>query len=289
MKQCNQCGNEVGTFDAPCPACGTALEVREGIRIFAPELQGASIHFDPDAYQTLVDVEETSFWFQARNRLITWAATRYAHDARRVLEVGCGSGIVLSALQQAFPTAHLTGSEAHIEGLQLARRKLQQVDLVQMDARAIPYVEEFDIVGAFDVIEHIEDDQRVLEQLHRSLRKGGIFLATVPMYMSLWSESDDRAGHVRRYEIGELESKARAAGFTIERSTSFVSLLFPALLYARRLRSRKQRSTRGSEMQMSRMTNRILGAVMAIERIMITSGISLPFGGSRLIVARKNP
>ena len=107
------------------------------------------------------------------------------------------------------------------------------------------------------------------------------------MYMRLWSESDDRAGHVRRYEPDELERKAAAAGFTIERSTSFVTLLFPALLYARRLRGREQRSKRGSELQMSRATNRILGWVMAFERTLITAGINMPIGGSRLIVARK--
>ena len=289
MKLCSQCGTRLESFDGPCPTCGTVLQVRDGIRLFAPELQSSSIHFDPGAYDTLVDVEETSFWFRARNRLITWAATRYEGGASRLLEVGCGSGVVLSALQEAFPEANLTGSEAHIEGLRLARGKLHGVDLVQMDARAIPYTDEFDIVGAFDVIEHIEDDELVLEQLHRALRPGGLFLATVPMYMRLWSESDDRAGHVRRYEAGELEAKARAAGFTIERSTSFVTLLFPALFYARRLRNRERRATRGSEMQMSGVTNRILEVVMTIERIIITSGVSMPFGGSQLIVARKQP
>lgn len=287
MKLCIRCSSPLESFDTPCGSCGHVTESRDGIRLFAPELQASSIHFDPDAYQTIVAVEETSFWFQARNRLIAWAALRFAPGATRVLEVGCGSGIVMSSLQAAFPVARLIGSEAHIEGLRMAQQRLQGVELVQMDARTIPYADELDIVGAFDVIEHIDEDQRVLEQLHKALRPGGILLATVPMYMRLWSESDDRAGHVRRYEPDELERKAAAAGFTIERSTSFVTLLFPALLYARRLRGREQRSKRGSELQMSRATNRILGWVMAFERTLITAGINMPIGGSRLIVARK--
>ena len=102
MKLCIQCESVLESFDDPCAGCGYLPETREGIRIFAPDLQGSSIHFDPAAYETLVDVEETSFWFQARNQLIAWAASRYSPDASRLLEVGCGSGIVMSTLQETF-------------------------------------------------------------------------------------------------------------------------------------------------------------------------------------------
>ena len=158
---------------------------------------------------------------------------------------------------------------------------------MQMDARAIPFRDEFDVAGAFDVIEHIDDDRTVLAQLHAALKPGGILLVTVPQHMFLWSESDDRAGHVRRYTAHELERKLAEAGFVVRRSTSFVTLLFPALLYARKLRSRRERSTRGSELRISSPLDRVLGAVMACERGLIRLGMRFPFGGYLICVAEK--
>ena len=65
-----------------------------------------------------------------------------------------------------------------------------------MDARRIPFEDEFDVIGAFDVLEHIKEDEQVLVQMHRAVKSGGGIMLTVPQHMFLWSEQDVQAHHV---------------------------------------------------------------------------------------------
>ncbi|MFT3897077.1 MAG: class I SAM-dependent methyltransferase [Thermomonas sp.] len=287
MLLCPACRQQIDSFDAPCIACGHAVPVRNGMKMLAPELQGEAIHFDPTAFETIIAVEETSFWFQGRNELIAAMSKRYCPDSGRILEIGCGSGVVLSRLARTFPGAGIVGTEAHIAGLDSAAGRVRDATLMQMDARDIPFRDEFDLVGIFDVLEHIDDDRQVLGQILQSLKPGGMLIATVPQHQSLWSEADDRAGHVRRYSGRELRDKIAEAGFEPIRQTSFVTLLFPAMIYARKFRSGAKRNERGSEFKISRGTNSMLRHAMDLERGILKLGIDLPFGGSLIAVARK--
>ena len=89
----------------------------------------------------------------------------------------------------------LTGLEAHIAGLRYARLRLPSVEFVQADARNLPYKSTFDAVGAFDVIEHIVEDDAVLASVRRALKPDGIFIVTVPQHTWLWSPTDVQALH----------------------------------------------------------------------------------------------
>jgi len=144
---------------------------------------------------------------------------------------------------------------------------------------------EFDVVGAFDVLEHIADDETVLRAMHRALCPGGGVLITVPQHPALWSAQDEHAGHRRRYTKKELVAKLRAAGFADMKTTSFVSLLLPLMALAR-LRKRK-RADPFDELRIGGLANRVLEAVLDIERGLIRLGVSFPAGGSLLAVARK--
>ena len=169
---------------------------------------------DPALFEPLARWENDNFWFVPRNYLITSLLARYFPAAEHIMEVGCGNGFVLSAIAQLKPWRRLVGSELHPEGLSIARSRLgRRAEFVQMDARAIPIAGTFDVIGAFDVLEHIEDDAAVLASMRRALRDGGGLILTVPQHPWLWSNSDQAAHHVRRYQRGELERKARAAGF----------------------------------------------------------------------------
>ncbi|MBI1966300.1 MAG: class I SAM-dependent methyltransferase, partial [Betaproteobacteria bacterium] len=205
---------------------------------FAPEIAGGGAGFDPAHFAEFARLEAGNFWFRARNRLIVWAIAQYFGQARNFLEVGCGTGYVLSGIAAAFPGMKLAGSEAATEGLAFAVKRLPGANLMQMDARRIPFRAEFEVVGAFDVIEHIEEDAAVLRALHEAVVPGGGLLLTVPQHPFLWSEYDARARHVRRYRAQELREKVAAAGFEVIKMTSFVSLLLP-LMAASRLKQRR--------------------------------------------------
>lgn len=251
-----------------------------------PAVERAS--FDPDHFARLFALEARSFWFRGRSDLIEWALARYFPDAREILEIGCGNGYVLDRLHRAYPALVLHGTELYDEGLAYARERLgDAATLTQADATDLRFREAFDAIGAFDVIEHIEDDRRVLENVHAALRSRGGLLVTVPQHPWLWSDTDVAACHVRRYARAELREKLETAGFEVLRITSFVSILLPAMLLARRRRRREGMDEVEAELALPEPLNAIGYATLRAESLAIRCGVDWPAGGSLLAVARK--
>jgi len=244
--------------------------------------------FDPGSFEHLAALEEGSFWFQGRNDIILWALDRYAPGAASMLEIGAGTGFVLDAVHRAHPGMRVVGSELFAEGLVHARRRLPDAELVQMDARAMPYEDEFDVIGAFDVLEHIDDDRGVLREVARALRPGGTLLVTVPQHQWMWSPADDYAHHVRRYARGELRDKLAGAGLELRRLTSFVSILLPAMVASRLLQRGAPAEAYDpvAEHERTARLRRPLELTLRAEHALIRRGVSLPAGGSLLAVAQ---
>ncbi len=289
MRLCLRCRITFGGEDWRCPQCGAEPERIGGFLAFAPGLARGAEGFDPAHFTELARLEAGNFWFRARNRLIVWALQRYFPDARNFLEVGCGTGFVLAGVAAAKPALRLTGSEAATEGLAFAARRAATAELVQMDAKHIPFRDEFDVAGAFDVVEHIEDDRAVLGELRAALAPGGGLLLTVPQHPALWSEFDVRAGHVRRYRRAELRARLEDAGLEVVRMTSFVSLLLPFMFLSRvSRRAPDAQYDPLAELRIAPWLNRALEAVLGVERTLIRAGVSFPAGGSLLAIARKS-
>lgn len=256
--------------------------------LFAPEIARESEGFNPDYYAELARLEAENFWFRARNRLIVQTLHESFPRAGRFLEVGCGTGYVLSGLAQAFPQMSLVGSELFPQGLVFAANRVPHATVIQMDARDIPFEREFDVIGAFDVLEHIEEDERVLGQMHQAVVDGGGIILTVPQHRFLWSRQDEYACHVRRYSAKELRDKVERAGFSVTRMTSFVTFLLPLMYLARRRkRAAGMEFDPLEELRIGGLMNVALSAVLRIEAALIGLGISLPAGGSLLMIAMK--
>lgn len=246
----------------------------------------SDIGFNASRYEALAAVEESHFWFRSRAALIVWALRKHFPRAQSLLEIGCGTGNVLAAVLNTGLN-RVVGSEGHAEGLVFAARRAPRAELLQMDARRIPYRDEFDVVGAFDVIEHIEEDGQVLREMWAACRSGGGVMITVPQHPWLWSYRDEFARHRRRYRRAELLRKLAAAGFERPWATSFVTFLLP-LMFLSRLRQRKAEGFDASgELRVGPAANSVLYAVMALERGLIHAGMSLRWGGSLLAVAHK--
>jgi SAM-dependent methyltransferase len=273
--------------DQGCTACGFAPTKVDGFLAWAPEFARNSEGFREESFEGLARVEAVNFWFRSRNSIILWALRKYFPGFQSLLEVGCGTGFVLSGITQAFPDTRISGSEIFTAGLAFAAQRLPSVELQQMDARKLPYQEEFDVIAAFDVIEHILEDELVLRNFHRAIKPGGGCLITVPQHPWLWSPVDEEACHQRRYTARELHAKVRDAGFRILRSSSFVTFLLPVML-ASRLASRRSGTSGGTDtLQLNSVVDGVLAACMRVEHLVIKAGVSLPIGGSRLVVLQK--
>jgi SAM-dependent methyltransferase len=233
-------------------------------------------------------MQEGSFWFRARNKLIIDLVGRYFSGSQRAIEIGCGTGYALLALRTALPGTQLCGSEMHVEALALARRRVDEsVALVQMDARNIPFEAEFDLICAFDVLEHVDDDEGVLAQMFRALQPGGGVLLSVPQHPFMWSQIDVRAKHKRRYRRNELSGKCARAGFEVVRTTSFVTTLIPFMLMRRLGPGQRKDYEIAREMRLHPRLDRLAEAALDFERSCIEGGLSFPVGGSRFVAARR--
>lgn len=288
MKQCLTCKTTFPSSNNSCDACGFTYETIDGFPAYASSYALEGSGFKSEYFSELASLESQNFWFRARNRLIIWALNQYTPNFQSFLEIGCGTGYVLSGIASSFPNVTLQGSELFTKGLSFAANRLPSVHLMQMDARQIPFIDEFDCIGAFDVLEHIVEDEQVLNQIHAALKSQGTLILTVPQHKWLWSPVDDYACHIRRYSARELHTKLKKAGFEVIRSTSFVSGLLPVMLISRmleKLSTKKGPPTAG--LKIPYWINFLFEKILNVETYMIKYGINFPLGGSRLIVARR--
>jgi SAM-dependent methyltransferase len=271
-----------------CQACGHVVAQSSEIPMLAPELADTISGFDPVSFAALADIEASHFWFVARNELIVGLSDRYFPEARSFLEVGCGNGIVSSALKDSRHWERLVASDLHPIGLAHARARMpRDVEFVQMSALAIPAVAAFDLIGAFDIVEHVADDEGVLRAIRRALRPGGGTIISVPQHPWLWSGADDVAHHQRRYRRGELETKLQRNGFELLASLSYTAILLP-LMVASRIKARIRPSEQDLDREVSpgRAINAVLLAILRAEVGLALAGVHWPAGGSRVVVAR---
>lgn len=284
MMWCHACA---AAFDSGvCPRGGWCAKDVDGVLNFAPDYGSSGQGYDPTYDHEMARLEIRHFWFRARNQLIVRAMHKYLPASKSFMEIGCGTGMVLTAIHAAFPAMVVSGSELFAEGLHFARQRLPDARLMQMDATRIPFADEFDAIGAFDVLEHIRDDVGVLDEIHRALCRDGGVIATVPQHPWLWSQQDELAHHVRRYRRGELEGKLRQHGFRVVYSTSFITTLLPLLVLSRRA-MRHHDEDPFHELRIGGIANAMLGAALKPEIALLGAGAHLPVGGSRLIVALK--
>lgn len=255
--------------------------------------------YTADQFAPLFAAEDRHFWFRSRNRCIA-AALRALPDLaaiRAVLEVGCGTGVVLAELARVFPAGHVVGMDLFAEGLAFARKRFPGT-LIQGDVFRHEFAQSFDLIGAFDVIEHLDDDAGLLQRLGQQLRPGGYLVVTVPGHPGLWSYFDEVAHHRRRYTRPELERKLAAAGFEPVYLTWFMSALFLPMWLKRRLvggrlRPLAQASAGArqmaveSDLKINPVANWLLETALRPEAVLIRRGLRLPLGTSLLAIARR--
>lgn len=292
MKRCVECDHRFESAGWACPSCGHKPDEIDGFPAFAPELADTDTAFDDESFGDLAESEESSFWYVPRNNLIAWTLGKYFPDAKSFYEMGCGTAIVLMGLHEKNPSLKLTGSDIYPSGLEVAKARMgDNVDaLFQSDAHGIPYRDEFDVIGAFDVIEHIDDDVGAMHELMQTLKPGGGAIFVVPRHMFMWSIMDDLACHKRRYGRRQFDARVREAGFEIIRTFSFGMLTLPLQYFSRKIMQRFRKGEKMAdylELKVSPLTGFVLRVLFEIDQIPVRLGVNYPFGASLVVVARR--
>ena len=250
-------------------------------------------------FEELLKAEENHFWFKYRNNVIGSNVFELLVNCKnsRFLELGCGNGNVIREIEKRLPEATIVGSELHEEGLLNARGRVA-CELVQADIYSLPNWAKFDLIGIFDVLEHLPDDVKALREIRQSLKPGGKLIITVPASMKLWSYFDEVAGHFKKYSCDTLEEALLKSGFKIVKNEPFMMPLFPAMWLSRKFTQLKKklglngqkedRALANDQLKISPFMNFIMGTILGIEGKLINMGVRMPFGTSILAIA-ENP
>ena len=226
------------------------------------------------------------WWYRARTSLLEEVFGRFLGTPRAVLDVGSAD---------APSVGWMHGSHRRVS-LDLHPGGLVPGEGVCGSATDLPFRDgSFDVVAAFDVVEHCEDDARAVSELLRVLVPGGRLMVSVPAYGWAWSDHDVQAGHYRRYTRRQVVRLVEGAGATVTRSTYAFCAVFP-LFVAERVRRKLRRSPGPDEPSgpgsASRLTpvsptaDRVLMGLSRAERRVIGRR-DLPFGSSVFVAAVK--
>jgi len=222
----------------------------------------------------LAALEDKHWWYRERRALLARELRRLGPPGR-ALDIGAAGGGNTRVMRAHgwSPIAVEYGAE----GAEVARERGLRV--LRADARQLPVESgSADLVVAFDVLEHIEEDYLAVAEFRRVLRPGGTLLIAVPCDMRLWSAHDVAVDHVRRYSRDGLESVVRKAGFDIDALWSWNVLLRPVAAW------RRKRATESDLTELSPVVNGALTAIITAERylpVKSLSGISLMLRGRR--------
>jgi SAM-dependent methyltransferase len=261
--------------------------------IESPQTVGDSVPpMDPEIYALLDTVLETYWRYVARHELFVkwWSRYRRPKALFRVLDVGCGTGNLLAYLSKCAPIAP-AGIDLFPDTLPYCVGR--GIDTVgAADATALPFrADMFDFVIAQDVVEHVEDDARALQEMYRVCAPGGMALVLVPAFTFLWSARDVRLHHYRRYTLDQLAQRLQDAGFELIHRTYTDLFLLPLLWAAINVAPRTADGLADLEAEgtpgASWLLNQALLAVSRIESVLAYHA-SLPFGVSAVVLGRKS-
>lgn len=237
-------------------------------------------------YPIMFRIEQSHWWYTGRRKILANFVAdicRRVTDRRpRILDVGCGTGANLLMLSQY---GDAEGVDISNDALAFCRER--GLDQVKLGAgEELPYDDgTFDLVTAFDVVEHMDDDLAGLREMRRVLRPGGRVLLFVPAFMFLWGVQDDVSNHRRRYRLPELKRVLEQAGFEVERTTyANITFFLPILLVRQLMRVTGIKAESENNINVPAL-NGVLGRLLGAES-WILKRMNIPFGVSGLCVAK---
>jgi SAM-dependent methyltransferase len=247
---------------------------------------------DPVYEQKYYVIEERHAWSRGRRAAILrlLESLRVAPSAR-VLEVGCGSGLLVQALRdRGF--ADVVGIDNSAAAVRAAEARGLGERVAQQDAGKLSFGDErFDVVIASDVLEHLLDDRSALVEWRRILAPGGRLVVFVPAFDFLWSAHDVANHHFRRYSRSQLQSVAERSGFDVLRIGYWnTALFFPILAMRMLMRVRVDNRAlehEGDFLELPAVVNASVRALFSVENALLGRGVDAPLGVSVFAVLQR--
>jgi len=287
-----KCILEIKNIEYYCNNCARTYPVIDDIPSFVDD--SAMINsFDSSAFAFLFEMEKRHFYYIGRREIILDVLRRNVKNLTnsRMLEIGCGNGSIMTYLMNN--DIKIEGGDIFMEALGYCRQQTTKTNLYRLDILSLPFDNDFDIIGAFDVLEHIDNDQKAITEIKNALRPGGYLVLTVPAYQFLWSNFDESAHHKRRYTRNELITKLETSGFNVRKISYYMFFLFPLLATIRLIGKSRTTNSEGKkaldtylEVRTIPILNDVFLMLLRLEKWLMKF-INLPFGTTLLVVAQK--
>lgn len=227
-------------------------------------------------YERLYNDEENHWWFKGRRQVVEHLVQRIKKK-KNIMDFGCGTGINSILLKKY---GKVTSTDVSPEAKKFCQKRNVEVTLIDiLHKNTDRFENKYDLIVAMDVIEHIDEDEKILEKLRGFLDKNGRLLITVPAEKYLWSNHDKTHHHKRRYSKKELKNKLQKAGFKIELFSYYQMFIYPASLI-RSIFNIKSSSVEATNIKIN------LSWMYAIEEWLVKKHL-VPVGTSFVVIAKK--
>ncbi len=244
-------------------------------------------------YKEYYKLEREHWWFKARLQILEKLIKKkiFKNQPLTILNAGAATGATSLMLKNYGKVKSLEYDKECADFLsEILEEEVSNASLTEL-----PFEENtFDLVCAFDVIEHIEDDHKAVAESYKVIKENGYIFLTVPAFQELWSNHDEINHHYRRYRLKELINLVEKNGFEVVYSTYFNFILFMPIFIIRKLSkllpSKKEKESTGSDFEKfksNKILDSILNRVLLSENHLLNLNLTLPFGVSALIIGIK--
>ena len=231
---------------------------------------------DQKFYQEYYKLEREGWWFKARLSILeNYCQAIITNPDMKILNVGAATGATSEMLSKYGKVTSLEYDEFCCKFL----KEKTGIEAINASLTELPFENNsYDMICAFDVIEHIENDNKAVEEIYRVLKPKGKYFITVPAFQSLWSNHDVVNHHFRRYKKKQLNKLIESTNLKIDHSTYFNFWLFIPISITRfilnNIPRKKDSNLSGSDneiLQSSNIINRILYRISLNEKLCIKS------------------
>jgi SAM-dependent methyltransferase len=242
---------------------------------------------DKNYYPEYYELERSNWWFLARLQIIRTQVKKISSNNKlNILNIGVSTGASSQMLQEFGEVTSIEYDQFCVDFVNAKTNlNVQQGSILELQFDN----NQFDLVCAFDVIEHVEDDQLAINEMYRVCKPGGNVIVTVPAFMFLWSKHDVVNHHFRRYTRPQLLALNRQSD--IRFCSYFNSILFLPIAVVRMLLKIVpfKRSGSGSDFGLfqSAFLNKLFYGIFISENALLKQFIRLPFGVSIMLVSKK--
>lgn len=237
-------------------------------------------------------------WYQHRLNCFSKILTQKVNK-NTMVDIGGGNGLTAKHLMQLGMEVLVI--EPSVDGANSCIENKVSEIICGSWSNLVPYPNSIPNISAFDVVEHIEDDNLMFQQFYEALQPNGYLFLSVPAYQFLWSEIDVKIGHFRRYTTTNLVAKLKKAGFRISYTTYLFSfLVLPVFIIRKMLKpimSKNYINKNKTKFKKSQHLTKKSGSVNFVRNTVnkltkweynkIVQSKKTPFGTSCIVVAQK--